>query len=70
MTEVSRYLDSNGMKCSALQEGENTNWRYQVKPGEDPGSLVCDHWSVYAAMEFTSSERLTNIHLAKTGVCL
>ena len=70
MTEVSKYLDFNGMKYSALQEGENANWTYQVKIGEDPGNLVCDHWSVYAAMEFNSSERLTNIHLTKAGVCL
>jgi len=43
---------------------------YQIKIGEDPGSLVCDPWRVYVALEFDSADKLQQIHIKKLGTCL
>jgi hypothetical protein len=71
MTAVSQYLNSQGITYSAVRYGGQNNLTYEVKVGEEPGDhLVCERWMVYAAIEFSADDKLTDVHLRKVGTCL
>jgi membrane-associated PAP2 superfamily phosphatase len=67
---VEEYLHANGVRYNAVEYGGERNWTYQVKIGEESGSLVCDPWQVYVAMEFDPTNRLKDVRLSKVGTCL
>ena len=69
-TEVARYLDSRGLSYEKARFGA-ASWTYQVRIAEEPGDgLVCAKWTVYAAMEFSPVDTLTDVHVKKVGKCL
>ncbi len=67
--DVQKYLDSRGVEHHAVRYGGDTADTYEIKIGEDPGTLVCD-WTVYVALEFSSADKLREVHIRKIGTCL
>ncbi len=83
-TEVKQYLDSKGIDYISAGYGPDAE-TYTIEIGEEPGSLVCESWKVYIALEFQPSDKttdsrdrreaceadkLTDIHIRKIGTCL
>jgi hypothetical protein len=69
-TDVADYLTSRNIVFNGVKVGGAEGLTYEVQVGEEPGSLVCESWTVYVAMEFDASDRLTEVHLRKVGTCL
>jgi hypothetical protein len=82
--DVEQYLHSRGANFSWINFGQDAE-TYIIKIGEEPGSLVCEPWRVYIALEFSSSvqttvvparkeldpsDKLRDIHIKKLGTCL
>ena len=68
--EVEQYLDSRNVAYHVTRIGGHEGESYLIKVGEDPGSLVCEPWNVYVALEFGSSESLKRVYIDKIGTCL
>ena len=43
---------------------------YLVEIGEEPGPIYCEPLNVYIAMEFSSADTLSEVHVKKIGTCL
>ena len=67
---VEDYLRARNIEHNTVQVGGSPGPRIEVQIGEEPGSLVCAPWRVYAAFEFNSQDALTDIHIVKVGTCL
>ena len=68
--DVQKYLDLQNVEYHSVRYAGNGAPTYQIKIGEEPGSLVCESWNVYVALEFSASDKLTDIHIKKVGTCL
>ncbi len=68
--QVVQYLHSRNVPYSVVQIGGREGPTYLVKIGEEPGSLVCEPWNVYVAIEFGSAETLSDVHVSQVGTCL
>jgi hypothetical protein len=68
--EVRKYLDSRNIQYLAATRGGSRVEAFEIKIGEDPGGLVCEHWDVSVALEFSSSDALKKIHISRSGTCL
>ena len=71
--EVEKYLDSRSVKYYVVsfdQGTESNETTYETKIGEEPGNLACEPWQVYMALEFNSSNALSEVHIRKIGTCL
>ena len=44
--EVQKYLDSRRVDYHAVKYGGSDADTYEIKIGEEPGNLVCEHWTV------------------------
>jgi hypothetical protein len=66
--EGQKYLDSRQIDYRAVSYGGSDT--YEIKIGEEPGSLVCEAWTVYVALEFDPAEKLREVHVRKSGTCL
>jgi hypothetical protein len=81
---VEKYLDSRRVEYHWVYDGGSAE-SYFVKIGEDPGSLVCNPWKVYIALNFDASDRLSgggadfkldpsdklrDVQIKKMGTCL
>jgi hypothetical protein len=69
-TGVQQYLHVHNIQYHSVRVGGSDGERIEIRIGEEPGSLVCDPWQVYAALEFSPQQTLTNIHVVKVGTCL
>ena len=69
-TDVQKYLESKSIAYHVVRYGGNDADTYQIKIGEEPGSLVCEAWNVYVALEFNGAKQLREIHIKKVGTCL
>jgi hypothetical protein len=67
--EVENYLDSRKASYHSTKFGGSAGETYLIEIGEDPSSLVCE-WNVYIALEFSSADRLQDVHIRKIGTCL
>lgn len=67
---VEDYRRAHNIEHYTVQVGGSPGPRIEVQIGEEPGSLVCEPWRVYAAFEFDSQNRLTDIHIVRVGTCL
>jgi hypothetical protein len=68
--DVEMYLDSRKIDYHVVKVGGSEGETYEIKIGEEPGSLVCERWEVYIALEFSSHDTLREVHITKSGVCL
>src|SRR5579863_9345689 len=69
--EVQQYLHSRKLDYHVVRYGGNDADTYEIKIGKEPSnSLVCEHWDVYVALEFTAADKLREIHVRKIGTCL
>jgi hypothetical protein len=70
-SEVARYLDSHGLVYDAARYPGSPNWACEVKIAEEPGDhLVCAKWTIFAVMDFSADQTLTDVHLGRVGTCL
>ncbi len=68
--DVKKYLDARKLSYNAVRYDGSDSDTYQIEIGEEPGSLVCDPWKAYIALEFTAADKLREIHTKKDGTCL
>lgn len=68
--EVQTYLDSRRVDYHRVRYGGSDSDTYEIKIAQEPDSLICEHWTVYVALEFNPAEKLRDIHLRKVGTCL
>jgi hypothetical protein len=68
--EVKKYLDSHRVDYHAVRYGGSDADTYEIKIGEEPGSLACERWTVYIALEFDAADKLRKVHIRKVGTCL
>jgi hypothetical protein len=68
--DVETYLHAKNIAYNAVQLGGGEGWTYAIKVGEEPGSLICNRWNVYVALEFSSADALNEVHIRKIGKCL
>ena len=68
--EVRKYLDSHGVICHTVRYGGSDGDTCEVKIGEEPDGLFCEPWVVNVALEFSSADKLRDIHIRKIGTCL
>jgi hypothetical protein len=68
--EVQTYLASRKVDYHPVRYGGSDADTYEIKIGEEPGSLVCEHWTVYIALEFSAADKLREVHVRKVGTCL
>jgi len=66
--DVEQYLTARHIEHNHV--GEIEGERIEIQIGEEPGSLFCEPWRVYAALEFNEQSHLTDIHIVKVGTCL
>ena len=65
---VEKYLRAKGVKYQVEYSG-NSNPTYEIEIGEEPGDAVCEHWTVYVAMQFNENDQLQDVHVRKVGAC-
>ncbi len=68
--EVQMYLDSRRIDYHRVRYGGNDADTYEIKIGHEPDSLMCEHWTVYVALEFSPADKLRDVHLRRIGTCL
>jgi hypothetical protein len=68
--DVKKYLDSRDVRYFADKRGGSRIEAYEVTIGQDPGSVVCERWDVYIALEFSSDDVLKQVRIRRTGTCL
>ena len=68
--EVQAYLASRRVDYHPVRYAGSDADTYEIKIGEEPGSLVCAHWTVYVALEFSAADKLREVHVRKIGTCL
>lgn len=72
--QVIAYLRAHDVICHTVHYGGSEGDTCEVKIAEEPVGLVeafvCEPWTVYAAFEFTSTDKLREIHIRKIGTCL
>ena len=67
---VEEYLHAHNVQYNTVRVGGSPGQRIEIQIGEEPGSLFCDPWRVYAALEFDEHSHLTDFHIVKVGTCL
>lgn len=67
--DVQKYLDSRKVAYNTVRTGREAD-TLEIEIGEEPGSIVCERWKVYVALEFSSVDRLREVHITKFGTCL
>jgi hypothetical protein len=68
--EIQAYLASRRVDYHPVRYGGSDADTYEIKIGEEPGSLVCEHWTVYITLEFSTADKLREVHVRKIGTCL
>lgn len=68
--DVEKYLDSRKIDYHVIKFGGSEGETYEIKIGEEAGSLVCKSWNVYIAREFSSHDTLQDVHIRRSGTCL
>ncbi|MGA8437605.1 MAG: hypothetical protein WB762_35135 [Candidatus Sulfotelmatobacter sp.] len=68
--DVQSYLDSRRIEYNRARFGGKDADTFEIKIGEEPDNLICEHWTVYVAIEFSLSDKLRDIHIRKEGTCL
>src|SRR5260370_40643299 len=68
--DVKKYLDARNIDYHVVRVGGSEADTYEIKIGEEPGSLVCEPWNVYVALDFSSEDTLRDIHIRRVGTCL
>lgn len=67
---VKKYLDSQKVEYSQARIG-NQGAGFEVVIGRYPvDGLFCKEWTVYIAIMFGPDDKLSNLHLLRTGTCL
>ena len=69
-TEVQTYLDSRRVAYERVRYGGNDADTFEIKVAQEPDNLICEGWTVYVVLEFSSMERLRDVHLRQSGRCL
>jgi hypothetical protein len=67
--DVDKYLDARHVPHYPVRHGGSDGITYEIKIGEDPGSLICE-WNVYIALEFDPTETLRDVRIKKEGTCI
>ena len=62
-----RHLDSQHVEYYPVRVGGGDGPSYEIKL-EEENDLVCE-WDVYIALEFSSTDTLTQVHIKKEGTC-
>ena len=68
--QVIAYLKSHNLMCLTVRYGGSDGDTCEIKIAEEPDGIVCDPWTVSVAFEFTSTDKLRQIHIRKSGTCL
>jgi hypothetical protein len=68
--QVVAYLKSHDVMCLTVRYGGSDGDTCEIKIAEEPGGPFCERWTVYLAFEFTSADKLREIHIRKIGTCL
>jgi hypothetical protein len=72
--QVIAYLRAHDLICHTVRYGGSDGDTCEIKIAEEPvgllNGLICEPWTVYAAFEFTSADKLREIHIRKIGTCL
>ena len=62
------------MMCHTVRYGDSDGDTCEIEIAEEPVGLFerlfCESWTVYAAFEFTVSDKLREIHIRKIGTCV
>jgi hypothetical protein len=66
--EVKKYLDSRQVAYYPVRSRDSDRWAYEIKIGEEPSSVICER-DVYVALDFGSSDTLTDVHIKKIRTC-
>ena len=66
--DVRHYLDLRHVEYYPVRIGGGDGPTYEIKVGEE-NDLICE-WNVDIALEFSSTDALTEIHIKKEGTCL
>ena len=67
-TEVKKYLDSRQVAYYPVRSDDSDKWKYEIKIGEEPSSLMCER-DVYVDLDFGPSNTLTDVHIKKIRTC-
>jgi len=72
--QVIAYLRAHAVMCHTVRYGGSDGDTCEIEIAEEPVGLFerlfCESWTVYAAFEFTSGDKLREIHIRKIGTCL
>jgi hypothetical protein len=72
--QVIAYLRVHDVMCHTVRYGGSSGDTCEIEIAEEPVGLLeglfCESWTVYAALEFTSDDKLREIHIRKIGTCL
>ena len=68
--QVTAYLKSHNVMCLTVRYGASDGDTCEIKIAEEPDGILCEPWTVYVAFEFTSADKLHEIHIRKSGTCL
>ena len=71
--QVTAYFRAHNLICHTVRYGGNHGDTCEIEIAEEPVGLLeglfCESWTVYAAFEFTSADKLREIHIRKIGTC-
>ena len=68
--QVIAYLRSHEAMCATVRYGGGEGDTCEIKIAEEAGGVFCEPWTVYVAFEFTSADKLREIHIRKSATCL
>lgn len=72
--QVMAYLRARGALCHTVRyggtDGDSCEIEIAKEPLVGPDRLFCESWRVYVAFDFTSADKLREIHIRKIGTCL
>jgi len=72
--QVIAYLRAHDVMCHTVHYGGSDGDTCEIEIAEEPVGLIemfyCEPWTVYVALEFTSADKLREIHIRKSGTCL
>jgi hypothetical protein len=72
--QVMAYLKTHDVMCHTVRYGGSDGETCEISIAEEPvgigEGLFCEPWTVLVAFEFTSADKLRQIHIRKTGTCL
>ena len=68
--QVITYLRSHDAMCLTVRHGGRQGYSCEIKIAQEPAGIFCEPWDVYVAFEFTSVDKLREIHIRRSGTCL